>query len=164
MDAAIQSFTYSIDFIREQVADLDADQMVLQPDDILNHPAWVLGHLSASCQALGREIGLEPWLPENWGVRFGMGSIPSSSASDYESKGELLEVLRRARLRITRAVQGLSSEQLDQALPIEKYGPTLPTVRHAIVQMLVAHSAYHVGQLQQWRREAGLPRLGRAYL
>jgi hypothetical protein len=164
MDAILRSFAYCLDYLREQVADVLVADMVAQPNGIVNHPAWVIGHLTASCQAVGREIGMQPWLPKTWGNRFGMGSIPLSDVSAYESKTELLEILRDAQTRITDAIENLEPTQLEQPLPEEKYRPVLPTVRHALAQMLVAHTANHIGQVTIWRRMMGLPPLDRPFL
>ncbi len=40
----------------------------------MNHPAWVVGHLTFVCQLLGSVVGLPAWLPEDWAGRFGPGS------------------------------------------------------------------------------------------
>lgn len=164
MKAIIDSFDYCLDFLREQVSDISEPDFVAQPNGILNHPAWVIGHLTGSCQALGREIGVEPWLPENWAARFGTGSRPVLDLSVYESGHESLQILRDAQSRITDSVLRLPPVRLDLPLNHQRYGPAIPTVRHAIVQMLVAHSAYHVGQLTLWRNQMGMKSLGRSFL
>lgn len=164
MDAVLNSFAYCHDFLREQVADVADADMIAQPDGIMNHPAWVIGHLTFSCQALGGEIGLKPWLAETWAKGFGMGSTPLPDVSAYQSKAESLEILRDAESRITVAIQNLAPNQLDQPLPDERYAAILPTVRHAITQLLVAHSANHVGQLTIWRRLMGMTQISRPFL
>jgi hypothetical protein len=50
--------------------------MVAQPSGIVNHPAWVIGHLTYSCQELIGVIGLPAWLPDGWAERFGTGIVP----------------------------------------------------------------------------------------
>lgn len=164
MDTVLQSFSYCLDYLGDQVADLTDVEMVAQPEGFLNHPAWVVGHLTCSCLALGGEIGLAPWLPKTWAKRFGTGSKPLSDVSAYESKSESLEILRDAQSRVTLAIQGLTPDQLDQPLACDHYDDVLPTVRHAVVQMLVAHTANHVGQLTMWRRAMGLPGIKRHFL
>ena len=153
MEDVLNSFGYSLDFVRELVGQVSDEGMVAQPDGLLNHPAWVIGHLTFSCQALGGEIGMTKWLPTTWGKRYGMGSVPVADVSAYESKHELLEVLHDAQSRIAVAVRELSESQLTAPLPDEKYRPILPTARHCITQILASHTAYHVGQLVIWRRE-----------
>jgi hypothetical protein len=57
----------------------------------------------------------------------------------------------------------LSEGQLSAPFPDPQYRDVFPTIRHAITQVLVGHTAYHVGQLNLWRRAAGLPRLSRSF-
>ncbi len=159
INPVLHSFAYCLDFLREQVADVRPIDMVTQPNGIINHPSWVIGHLAFSCQALGGEIGLPQWLPVAWAEQFGTGSVPVVDATRYDDKDELLQILHDAQSRITHAVKQLSDSQLDEPLSDEKYRILLPTVRHAITQILIAHPANHIGQLTLWRRAMGLPRL-----
>jgi hypothetical protein len=57
----------------------------------------------------------------------------------------------------------LTGAQLDRPLPDPAYGKLFPTVRHALTQVMVAHAAFHVGQVGVWRRAMGLPRIGRSF-
>jgi len=164
VEPIVHNFAYGLDFLREIVADLLNDQMVMQSEHIKNHPAWVIGHLTFSCQAIGGEIGLEKWLPEDWGKRFGMGSQPTADVSAYPCKPESLATLADAQFRITEAVRGMSAEQLQQPMPDANYHDDLPSQFHAISQILVAHTAYHVGQTVVWRRSIGLKKAERPFL
>ena len=163
MKPVLHSFAYCLDFLREQVADVSAADMVAQPNGIVNHPAWVIGHLTYSCQLLGGAIGLPEWLPDNWAGCYGPGSIPLADAGRYETKQNALAMLHEAQLRLTRAVQQLDDSQLDQPFPVESFRDVFPTIRHAITQVLVGHTANHIGQLTVWRRAMGLPRMARGF-
>lgn len=164
MDAVLRSFEYCLDYLREQVADVSNGDMVAQPNGLANHPAWVIGHLTHSCQALGGEIDLPPWLPEWHAKRFGTGSIPLNDPAAYDSKSVLLDRLQHAQMHITAAIQNRDSVQLDQPLPDARYRTIMPTVRDAITQVLVAHAANHVGQITIWRRLMGFGPLLRPFL
>jgi len=163
MKTVLHSFAYCLDYLRDQVADLSPDQMVAQPNGIKNHPAWVIGHLTGSCQLLGGEIGLPPWLPDDWAKRFGTGSVPTADANAYEPKAAALARLTDAQSRITAAVGRLNDSQLDQPLPDEVHRAVLPTVRHALTHVLVGHTANHVGQLILWRKAMRLTPLNRSF-
>jgi hypothetical protein len=40
LEPVLHSFAYGLDFLREQLADVNAPAMVAQPNDIMNHPSW----------------------------------------------------------------------------------------------------------------------------
>src|SRR5262249_26319228 len=100
----------------------------------MNHPAWVIGHLTYACQLLGGVIGLSAWLPSDWMRRFGTGSVPVANAILYESKNDALSILGDAQSRITQAVEELDDGRLDQPFPVEAYRAVFPTIRHALTQ------------------------------
>lgn len=163
MKPVLHSFAYCLDFLREQVAGVAAADMVAQPNGILNHPAWVIGHLTSVCQALGGAIGLPEWLPTDFASRFGTGSRPVADAGLYESKDNALALLRDAQSRITNAVNRLDDSRLDEPFPDESYRDVFPSIRHALTQVLVGHTAYHVGQVTIWRRAMGLAPVPRPF-
>jgi hypothetical protein len=163
MKPVLHSFAYSLDFLRQQVADVAPPDMIAQPNGVMNHPAWVIGHLTNACQMLGRSIGLPKWLPKDFGKRFGYGSMPVADAALYPKKEEALDMLRDAQDRFTQAVDLLNDSQLDQPFPVESYLYVFPTIRHALTQVLVGHTAYHVGQIGVWRKAMGLPPMGRSF-
>ena len=80
IEPILHSFNYCLDFLHEQVADVAATDIVAQPNGIMNHPAWVIGHITYVSQMLGGVIGLPEWLPAEWANRFGTGSVPVADA------------------------------------------------------------------------------------
>jgi hypothetical protein len=163
MKPVLHSFAYCLEYLREQVAEVAPPDMVAQPNGIMNHPAWVIGHLTFACQLLGGAIGLPSWLPNDWAKRFGTGSVPVADASLYETKTDALAILRDAQVRITQAVAQMDDSRLDEPFPDESYRDVFPTIRHALTQVLVGHTANHIGQLSVWRRAMGLPPMGRSF-
>lgn len=159
----LHSFSYSLEYLREQLGDVSASDMTAQPAGIVNHPAWTIGHLTFICQMIGEVIGVEPWLPDDFAQRFGSGSVPSSNANAYEPKEQLLARLHDAQLRIANAVERLCDAQLDQPFPDPAYLDVFPTVRHALIQVLVAHTAFHVGQISTWRRAMKMSPMRRSF-
>ena len=163
MKTVTHSFSYCLDYLREQVADVKETDMVAQPNGIMNHPAWVIGHLTHACQMLGGVVGIPKWLPADWSSRFGIGSVPIADVSRYETKTAALSILRDAESRMVETVQRLDDSSLDQPFPDQVYLAVFPTIRHALTQVLVGHTANHVGQVSLWRRAMGLPPMGRAF-
>lgn len=157
MHPVLHSFAYCVDFLRDQVADVAEADMTAQPNGIMNHPAWVIGHVTFACQLISGAIGVPKWLPRDWSKRYGTGSVPVSDASVYGDKETALATLSDAQSRLTRAVEELTDEQLDEVFPAEAYREVFPTIRHALTQVLIGHTANHIGQLSVWRRAMGLP-------
>jgi hypothetical protein len=55
----LHSFAYGLDFLREQLADVNAPDMVAQPNDIMNHPSWVGWSLNFCVSIVGRRDWIE---------------------------------------------------------------------------------------------------------
>jgi len=163
MKPVLHSFAYGLDFLREQVADVSDKDMTAQPNGMVNHPAWTIGHITAATHLLARTIGVSKWLPTEWVQHYRTGSTPISDAAPYDSKEELLSKLREAQSKITQAVENMNDTQLDELFPAEAYRDVFPTIRHALTQVLVGHTAFHIGQVSLWRKAMGLPPMKRPF-
>ena len=163
MKPVLHSFAYSLAYLRDQVADVPAGSMAAQPRGTVNHPAWLIGHLTLVCQLLGGAVGVAPWLPRDLAERFGQGSKPVGDAGSYEPKDVALARLGDAAARLTGVIEQLDNARLDAPFPVESYREVFPTLRHALTQVLVGHTAYHIGQLSVWRSAMGLPRMSRGF-
>jgi len=156
-DEILDSLRLLMRNLRELVGDLDDGQMVQQSAGVPNHPAWTVGHIAFSFQGIGEELGLEPWLPEDWEKRFGTGTTPVRGADAYPAKRELLDTLADAERRLCKRLLALDEAALRAPLPDEQHREMFPTLGHAVLHVLVGHTAAHVGQLAVWRRAMGLP-------
>ncbi len=176
MEPILHSFAYSLDYLRELIADVPDDQMTVQPaDGIPNHPAWTIGHLVFISQEIGSVIDIEPWLDEDWERQFGPGSNPNASStgphaspraslpSGVWSKASLVAALHTAQTKLTTTVAALTDTQLDAPFPDPTYADVFPTVRHALTQVLLGHTAFHVGQISVWRRAMNFPPMARSF-
>jgi hypothetical protein len=163
MKPVLHSFAYGLDFLREQVEDVGDKDMVAQPNGIMNHPAWTIGHITAATHLLARTIGVAKWLPTEWVQNYRTGSKPVADADIYDSKNELLSKLREAQSKITEAIENLTDSQLDELFPAEAYRDVFPTIRHALTQVLIGHIGFHVGQVSLWRKAMGLPPMKRSF-
>ena len=159
----LHSFAYAIDYLVELLADVPPQQMASQPGGIVNHPAWTIGHLAHTCEQLAAVLGVDAWLPADYALRFGTGSVPRADISVYEPKDAALQVLRDAQSRLTVAVEMQSVSDLAAPFPDPMYEDVFPSVGHALTQVMVGHTAFHVGQVTIWRRAMGLPRLIRGF-
>ena len=149
---------YGFNLMRAEtlVKDLSAEQMVEQPNGVINHPAWSLGHLVVWANNLGSMLGLESRLPDGWDKTFATGETPSSDVSAYPSKDEILGALREQHSRNTEALKSADLESWAKPHPYVKTLPYFPTVGDMITFLMTAHEMNHVGQIAAWRRAMGL--------
>lgn len=151
-----QSYGMALDYLRRLVDEVPDARMTEQPGPVVNHPAWVIGHLVHSCQAIGGEMGLGPWLARDWASRYGTGSLPTADRAKYPTKNELLEAPADGQRRIFGRIDGIGEAGLAAALPDVRYRETFPTIGHAVLHILMVHTALHVGQITVWRLAVGL--------
>ena len=152
------ALVYGFNLMRAKtlVKDLSAEQMVEQPNGVINHPAWSLGHLVVWANNLGSMLGLESSLPNGWDKTFATGETPSSDVSAYPSKDEILGALREQHSRNTEALKSADLESWAKPHPYVKTLPYFPTVGDMITFLMTAHEMNHVGQIAAWRRAMGL--------
>jgi len=152
MPELLHSLALNLDFLRRMVDDLDEDQMVGQVAGVVNHPAWTLGHIVHSFESMGGELGMSSWLPEDWAKRFGTGTVPVNDPTAYPDKAALLNGLNDGQKRLNERLGQMSADDLAQPLPDARYRDRIPTVGHALLDILASHTAMHVGQMAVWRR------------
>jgi hypothetical protein len=147
-----RSFALNIRYAQNLLQDVSNDQMTSQPVAGMNHPAWIVGHLTHSFQAIGGEMGIAAWLPEGWAERFGTGSALADDPSQYPPQAELIEVFNDAAERVSNRLKQLSDLSLSEPLPDERYRHVFPTLGSAALHILTCHLSVHLGQLSAWRR------------
>ena len=150
-------FVYDMNLKRAErlVDDLTDEQMVAQPSGVINHPAWTLGHLGATSDALAGMLGLPSTFPDAWREACRMGSIPSGDAADYPGKVELLEELRGQHERVSEAMAAVDAERLQQPTP-PRLRERFPTIGDFAAALMTMHEGHHLGQVAAWRRALGL--------
>jgi len=97
------------------------------------------------------ELGAAPWLPGDWESVFGYGSTPRSDGDPYPRKEELRSLLAEATRRLSETLRSADPSVLMRQFSEEDF----PTMGHLLLQVVVAHTAYHAGQLSAWRRALG---------
>ena len=145
-------------YLNALVKDLSEDKMVAQPvkDVTMNHAAWVLGHLPTACDFGLSLMGEKGVCPEGWDKLFGMSSKPQNDRKLYPSKAELLKLIEAGYKRIVDVFKAFPATKLANPMSADLQ-KIWPTVGDALVFLLTAHDATHLGQLSAWRRALGLP-------
>jgi hypothetical protein len=150
-------FEQNLAYARKLVADLSDDQMSTQPVGtcVLNHAAFVIGHLAWVCDfgvtLLGESAGVDP----KWREMFSLIAKPVADRSVYPPKAVLLKAFEDAHSRLVSVALASKPEVLQQPPP-ERFRNRFPTLTHVMLHMLTNHEAVHLGQLSAWRRACGL--------
>jgi len=142
------------------VDDLDDVRLADQPVPGINHPAWILGHLTfVAHRAEVLITGGEVDLPESFVKQFGPGSKLTANRTDYPSKIDLVRMLDESHERLQRTVAAATPEQLSKPSQHPRTKDKLPTINELVAFLMTGHFAVHLGQLTVWRRTIGLPAL-----
>lgn len=157
----VSCFDRTAAYVCMLVADLTDDEMTLQPPGVPNHAAWTVGHLIHSCQAIAGELGVTPWLPDDWEGVFGYGTSPGRAASSaYASKEVLTTRFTDACHRLRGALLSVDESRLRDPLPDRESHEVFATTADMLLQVVAAHTAYHAGHLAAWRRAIGREPVG----
>lgn len=138
--------------------DLTDEQMLLQPGGNMNHPAWVLGHLSLYypiVPALLKGGDFEdPADNERFGFR---GCGPQADPKLYGSKASQLRRMTEGHEAVAQSLLTATAEQFQRPPSLPRWAEMYPTVEFMLPDLLLLHENVHIGQLSFWRRAAGLP-------
>jgi hypothetical protein len=155
-DPILFLYSFNLRYTQRLAADVPdgrlADQPV--PGRLMNHAAFLLGHLAWASDNGLRFLGGEATLPAEWKDRFGTGATPLAERSSYPSKDELLRVLEAAHDRLSAAFSAATPDVFAQPAP-ERMRARFPTTRHLMTGLMTSHAASHNGQFSAWRRAMG---------
>lgn len=159
LNNVIATNKFELGYAAMLLEDIPDERMCEQPMPGVNHPAWIIGHLTNTADSLAGWFGGAPSIPDDQKKQLGMGSTPSNNRADYPSKAEMLKQLKEAHGRIHQLIEAADEEHLNGATPFPRLAERLPTIREALTFILVGHVGVHLGQLSTWRRMIGLPPL-----
>ena len=150
------AYQFNLDRARTLVRDLSDEQMTRQPHGVVNHPAWLVGHLAATSNQLAKMLGLGSTFPAAWGDTFKSGGTPSSDPADFPPKDELLAELAAQHERVAHAIETADPAMFEREHPSEGARKRFPTVGDYAVFLITSHEGNHLGQITAWRRAMGL--------
>lgn len=160
IELVLQLYKDSLKQVREACWDIPDERLADQFPAIPNHPAWTLSHLWLSSAFVLRLLNVDPSPSDDPAhidamARFGPGSIPRPDASAYETRDPLLSRLEALHMQVDNAVRDRHAEYFDNPSP-EFLRPFSPTLGRIIIYLIAAHESYHLGQLMQWKKAAGI--------
>ena len=145
--------------LEKSLADIPEGKMTFQPQGLPNHPLWTLGHLTVVRHMVNKTVGNAGDIPENWAGLFGRGTTPVADAKAYPNRETLFAAYRSFQKSICQTLATLPQERLDGPHPVEPLRPFAPKLADMLTFFLCGHDGFHLGQLADWRRASGFPRL-----
>ena len=157
-----QSFVYAWDnqcrYGLALLADVTEDQFVLRPGGAMNHPAWILGHVSLYHPAAVALLAGQTFDDPKDNQLFGFaGQGPVEDATVYGGKRAMLERFAAGHESVAQALLSAPPEAFVRAPSLPRWAATYPTVEFMLPDLLIFHESMHLGQISTWRRAAGLP-------
>jgi len=141
---------------RALAANLDGfthEDALAQPPGGGNCANWVVGHIVVHRNHMLRALGAEPAWGAEADARYDRGSAPVTGADGAQTLDALRDALDRSRDRLLAAFDTLTAEQL-AAEPEAPSGSATGPLGHRLA-LLIAHEAYHAGQVAMLRRVGG---------
>ena len=117
---------------------------------------WLLGHLCITGDFARRLCGRKGICPVEWRTIFRPGTSPATDAANYPPMAELCRTFRDVYSDLCDAAVNPDEASLSAANPFEAARPAFPTGREFLPYLMTGHLSYHLGQLGDWRRAAGL--------
>ncbi len=157
-DLIVPTFDRLLGIAQKLMADVPDERMTAQPiaGVVMNHAAWIIGHLAWANNNGLVLLGAEPAVPPQYKDLFGTGTKPDAERSMYPSKAELITTLESSHRRLADAWRQASAEALAKPAP-ERMRASFPTLGHMLAGLMTGHFGSHLGQLSAWRRALAMP-------
>jgi hypothetical protein len=121
----------------------------------MNHPAWLMMHLSTAADYASNLLGGQGVCPGDWNEKADTKKPLTQNRSDYPSKQELIQTFEAAFRHAADLYEKTSIQDLGKPQTLGFFETALPTVGDMATFLLVAHTNLHLGQLSAWRRATG---------
>jgi hypothetical protein len=159
---SVESIVYAWDnqlrYALALVEDLTDAQMVLRPGGNMNHPAWILGHVSIYHPVVVQLLKGEPIDDPKDNMMFGFaGHGPLDDIAKYGGKQTILTRYADGHERVAQALLAAPAEAFIRKPTLDRWAKNYPTVEFMLPDLLLHHESIHIGQISIWRRAAGLP-------
>ncbi|HRQ75476.1 MAG TPA: DinB family protein [Phycisphaerales bacterium] len=141
------------------VRDIPADQFAHMPHPQMNHPAFIMGHLSIYPDRLLKMVGRAELVREISGYAdlFSAAAKCLDQPGLYPPKDEIVGYYMERYRTIRDVVAQLPDEVFTRENPMEgRLKELFPTIGGAVNFMLNNHNMMHLGQISAWRRAVGL--------
>jgi len=156
IESLLTGWNHNRDYANKLVADLTDEQMILQPQPDMNHPAWIFCHLNAYHPVIATILrGEKPDDPLHH--PFGQKSKPQADVSLYGSKDALLNAYNEGHEQVAVALKEGGEVAMERLMPLERWQTRFPKVGSILGYIMLVHESTHLGQISAWRRMQSLP-------
>ena len=136
--------------------DLQDEHAHLEPVPGNKTAGWLLGHLCITGDFARRLCGRKGICPKEWRTTFRPGTTATAEATMYPPMADLTSKFRAVYSDLCDAAMSPDEASLSAPNPFEPARAAFPTGREFVPYIMTGHLAYHLGQLGDWRRAAGL--------
>jgi len=136
------------------------EHLHLEPTPGNKTAGWILGHLCITGDFARRLCGRKSICPREWRSTFQPGTKPDDDSTDYPPMADLTRAFREIYTDLCDAIANPDEASLSAPNPFEPARPAFPTGREFVPYIMTGHLGYHLGQLGDWRRAAGLGHKG----
>ena len=150
----IQIGRLTMRYAEANLADIPEDQFASVPAGLVNHPAWIVGHIVLAAERTVQLLGGQAACADECAALF--QDPPAADAGPFPPKADLMAALADVHARLEKAFQAANDELLAQTLPVEEMREVFPTIGDMAVGVLTIHPALHLGQLAAWRTAMGM--------
>lgn len=156
------SFVYSWDnqlrYALALLDDVTDEQFVTRPGGNMNHPAWILGHVSLYHPIAVKLLAGEPFEDPADDPLFGFrGQGPIEDIAPYGGKKAMVDRFEAGHEQAAQAILSGPAEAFSRPPSLPRWAKMYPTVEFMLPDLLLFHEGMHIGQISIWRRAAGLP-------
>jgi hypothetical protein len=153
---SLDLFADSLQHLRSCVEPIPDTRFAEQFPALVNHPAWSLGHLITSAAFALVLLDTRPSMQLSLdSTLYGPGSVPTPNRSTYPAKDALLNELASIHDQLAQAVLAHHDTHFAKPAP-EAIRASAPTVGRVVMYLLTCHEPYHIAQVVQWKKAAGL--------
>jgi hypothetical protein len=139
------------------LADVSDKQMVLRPGNNMNHPAWIIGHVSLYHPAAVGLLRGEAFADPKDNLLFGFaGQGPVDDIAAYGGKQTILDRFGAGHEEVAQALLGATASDFKRRPSLPRWAEQYRTVEFMLPDLLIFHESMHIGQISTWRRAAGL--------
>jgi hypothetical protein len=154
----IYGFDNQLNTAQALLADLTDEHMVLRPGQAMNHPAWILGHVSLYHPIVVDLLAGRTFADAKDDRLYGFaGQGPVDDLSVYGTRDSIVQRFVDGHEQVVQALLAAKPADFQQKPSLERWAKNYPTVEFMLPDLLLTHESHHLGQISIWRRAAGLP-------